>query len=486
MPASPDSHAPDLPAPSAETDPAAVVHLCIATEQVLANALPLRLLPWEHLVIVASDLQRRHPQSRLRQLLRCAEEGARERGLVPQDSVRVVDLPDTGMGWGDLLAFARRLAAQLTLDFPRHRLDVNITGGTKLMTQAFATAFGQARQVYCNTQRQALEVLDPQGLAPALALPPDLLDLDGYLHAQGYEVVAAQRPGDAAWMGGLERRRGLTLALVQEGQRLRMTPAPDNKRLLNLLHGMAASSLPARSGPGQGPRGFDPQASCRAPKTEVWCEVVAQLAAHGVAELVEWTGSDSAGSLVLRWTSEDAARYMAGGYLEEYAALSMLSLDIPQAQWAANVRLRPHDSHLPQGRDSQELDVAVAWRNRLWTLECKAGQQLHDADGKGQAILNKLDAIKVHVAGSLGEAWVLTPLPLKPDYHASILERAQHYGLRLVHGSQTLARLPALLGAALDVQPRAGSALQPMLFDLARALDAQARAARTAAHRRDA
>ena len=169
-----------------ESNPS-VVHLCIATDQILANALPLRLLPWQEVIVVASDHFRLRNAARLNQFLRWAQEEAQRRSLDPVTSVRQVDLQDTGLGWGGLLAFARSLADDMAQTHQGYAMDVNVTGGTKLMTQAFSTAFaGMARLVYCNTQGETLEVLDASGVEPPIALPADLMTLNALLSAQGY------------------------------------------------------------------------------------------------------------------------------------------------------------------------------------------------------------------------------------------------------------------------------------------------------------
>lgn len=454
----------------------AILHVCVATEQVLANALPLRLLPWQKLVVVASEHLRNKHQARLLQLLRWAEAEAERQGLVPRDCISVEELNEKDMSWGDLLGFARRLGAELTLEPGVERIDLNLTGGTKLITQALSKAMGaQAREVYCNTAAEHIEVLDPQGLAPALPLPPDLLNLTDYLHAQGYELHGTQRADDATWRAGLEQRRALTVALVLEHGRLR---AASHGRLLGQLHRMAADSLPVSSAPGRSARPFRPEAAGPAPRTDAWCEVVAQLLALKLAELVSWDGPQGRERLVLRWVDEAAARYAAGGYLEEYTALCLLALELPHAQWAANVRLRLRDGKLPEGQDHQELDLAVVWRNRLWVLECKAGQQLHTEGSAAQNTLNKLEAVKAHVGGSMGEGWLVMPMGGHETAQPGVQDRAKRYGLRLETGHKAMLRLPLTLSAALGVPLRDPSwLLGPGLPDLSAALDSAERLA---------
>jgi hypothetical protein len=440
----------------------------------LANVLPLKQLAWDQVIVIASDPFRcgsQARQARLQQLLRWAESEAHARGLSPVQAVRVVELPDTGLGWSGLLAFARRLAAELTLAHPGQAIDLNVTGGTKLMSQAFSTAFaGQARLVYCNTQGAALEVLDAEGRAPALALAPDLLNLQDYLFAQGFEVSGFQSAADAPWLAQIEQRLPLTLALVREAQRLRLTPGFKGKRLLTMLHGMAAESLPARSLH----RPFQPEYECLAPHAPVWAIMVDLLQAHGIAQVLAWETPDPEGRqpglLRLRWSSEDAARYLAGGYLEEYAFLCAHALGLPAGQIGMNVRLRLADSRLPEGHDYQELDVVIAWGNRLWVLECKAGVQVHN--GAGQDVLNKLDTLKARVGGALGEGWLLTPLPLREDFelHLPVIERARNYSIRLVNGGRELSQLPGALASALQ-RPGVAPTLGNAPADLRQALD---------------
>lgn len=462
------------------------LHLCIASEQTLANVLPLKRLPWEQVIVIASDQFRRGSQARqarLQQLLRWAESEAHQRGLSPVHAVRVLELPDTGLGWSGLLAFARRLAAELTLQHSGRAIDLNVTGGTKLMSQAFSTAFaGQARMVYCNTYGAALEVLDPEGRMPTLALAPDLLNLQDYLFAQGFEVTGFQSAADPQWLALIEQRLPLTLALVREAQRLRVTPGYKNKRLLTLLHGMAAESLPARALN----RPFQPECQCMATHTPVWAIMAGLMQTHGIAEILAWESpcDPAPGTQRLRWTSEDAARYMAGGYLEEYAFLCAHTPGLPPGQIGMNVRLRLIDSRMPEGYDYQELDVAVAWGNRLWVLECKAGVQVHN--GAGQDVLNKLDTLKARVGGALGEGWLLTPLPLREDIeqHLPVIERARNYSIRLVNGGRELSQLPGALAEALQ-RPRVDPTMGSAPSDLRQALDEAATAhyqRRAAAH----
>jgi hypothetical protein len=49
----------------------------------------------------------------------------------------------------------------------------------------------------------------------------------------------------------------------------------------------------------------------------------------------------------------------------------------------------------------------------LLVLECKTGVQI-TTEGGSQAILNRLDSLRRHVGGAMGETWLLTARRLHP------------------------------------------------------------------------
>jgi hypothetical protein len=144
----------------------------------------------------------------------------------------------------------------------------------------------------------------------------------------------------------------------------------------------------------------------------------------------------------IEFTDEAAARYLSGGWLEEYAALTMLDLGVDRAHWGVGVKIRPIDvaraaskDHAAKDKDSlNELDLAIVWRNRLLVIECKTGQQL----GKeSQEILNKIEAIRNYAAGSFGTAWLLSARYVSKD--AATVQRAKEYRIDIFEREATAA-----------------------------------------------
>ena len=82
-----------------------------------------------------------------------------------------------------------------------------------------------------------------------------------------------------------------------------------------------------------------------------------------------------------------------------------------------------------------ELDAALVWRNQLLVLECKTGVQI-STEGGSQAILNRLDSLRRHVGGALGETWLLTARRLQQGPGCAARERARAYRIRLIEPEQ--------------------------------------------------
>ena len=78
-----------------------------------------------------------------------------------------------------------------------------------------------------------------------------------------------------------------------------------------------------------------------------------------------------------------------------------------------------------------ELDAALVWRNQLLVLECKTGVQI-STEGGSQSILNRLDSLRRHVGGAMGETWLLTARRLQQGAGCAARERARAYRIRLI------------------------------------------------------
>jgi hypothetical protein len=116
------------------------------------------------------------------------------------------------------------------------------------------------------------------------------------------------------------------------------------------------------------------------------------------------------------FASEASARYAGGGWLEEWAWLTLAGLQadglIPDGHWGTNLRVDA--GHGLQEAASNELDAALVWRNQM------------------------------------GETWLLTARRLQQGTGSAARERARAYRIRLIEPAQ-LVDLRAEICAWMDI-----------------------------------
>lgn len=317
--------------------------------------------------------------------------------------------------------------AQITLirkDFPSARIVLNATGGTKMMSNGFARALGAVAEViYCDTDNDCIEYFSPQG-RPSEPLLPDLTDLQTYLLSKGVEITEclSTTPG---WMEGVRKRASLTRYLAS----LLTGSHPENgENAIGCLNLLAYFALPQKAKRGKPGKGWVP-----IQKYNFLPDRGRKIESAGLWRLLP--------DKQIEFTDEAAAQYLGGGWLEEYAALSMEKLGVSPSHWGVGVKIRPRDadSHPDTNhKELNELDLAVVWRNRLLVVECKTGMQIQE--GESQHILNKLESIRSYAGGSFAQFWVLSVrfAPL------SAVNRAKEYRIEL-YEREALALLPQLI-----------------------------------------
>ena len=97
--------------------------------------------------------------------------------------------------------------------------------------------------------------------------------------------------------------------------------------------------------------------------------------------LIRWDGAET-----VRFHSVEAARYLGGHWLEEYAWLVAEAAGLHDVRCSATVRW---ESQSGPGTPINELDLLAVHDNRLLIVECKTGQQ---AAGE-QAVATRLESL---------------------------------------------------------------------------------------------
>lgn len=380
---------------------AARIQVCIVSDQLLPNLIAALQAPRPQRVYALASERMHSGAERLRELLEA--EGV--------DCEIVPGLPD------DIAAldrWARALAQTLLHAHPGEPVALNATGGTKLMSLALVDAFRrwlpQADIVYTDTARGRLVSVTQRRETPLASV----LDLPTHLGAGGaYLIAAASDVGD--WRAQVTGRADLSHWYARFAGRL--------GGFFTQINAMANAALDGQ----QPPQLVAPEQRFRQPLRQPVLGAAERARDAGLLEL-------DADHQTVRFTSAEAAVYLRGGWLEEYAWLCADGAGIEHAgcnlhvEWDAGTRSTPDN----------ELDLVLVHGNRMLVAECKTGRFGRDSDaGVEQQVLNKLDALSRHAAGALGKTLLLSAWRLSDPARA----RAAHYRIDVLD-SEHLARLP--------------------------------------------
>ncbi|MCA1945321.1 MAG: DUF1887 family protein [Desulfovibrio sp.] len=351
------------------------IHLCIVSEQLVPNLLPV-LLPGhkpQACMLLASQAMQGQAQ-RLKDMLSV-------RGV--QTSVHSMHDTDLDTAFGQLASLEPSLAgAAVTL---------NITGGTKLMTLVayeFAREI-KARVVYVDTRNQRLIQLAPKRLETPL---PDALTVADALACAGYSVEKKHQGAVPAQL------RDLAEELIRNLSRF--------QSILPVLNHVAM----------------------RASETMVTSLETGELRKPALLEclsLFEKAGYCSVADDAVVFADDEARKLMNGGWLEVYVASVAHRLRGAGGMydWCSNAKIT--NDHGVRN----EVDLAFTSGNRLHLIECKT-QHPKSMNGKDDAPHYKIKALRDHLGGVMAKAMLCSAISLRSVDR----ERLAEYKIRVVEG----------------------------------------------------
>lgn len=352
------------------------LHVVLVSDQTLANLIPALMERPDTVILVCSDAMDRkgqchHLESLLKRqaIATHIEPGA----------------PDAGLA--GIHDYALALADRLDAAHPGTRVTLNATGGTKLMALGFIEAFRPlaSRILYTDTAHRCLETLP---IAREVVPPPqpmtDVLDVPAYLAAQGFRFAGASSD-DPAWREGAASRKAVCKHLGRH--------AADLADFIGLINALANRALERIEGTEQ-ERLAQPRQSLRNVPWGPWAEALGQCARAG---LIDW----HEGTTELDFADAEAARFLRGGWLEEYAWHTVKD----EGLFDARMSVTGHWRNDPDTRN--EFDVLATHRNQLLYIECKT-LRFWQGEGTDNDLAYKMDSLGQDVRGLFGETWLLT------------------------------------------------------------------------------
>ncbi|MBV5329720.1 MAG: DUF1887 family protein [Chlorobium sp.] len=362
------------------------VHICLISDQAIANLLPLLLeKPREAIFLVSPEMKAQG--ERLKKL-------AQPRGI----SVTIKEIPS---------AYDFKAIAGICEEIEKEVGDadsdliLNVTGGTKITALAAFQSFyfNDRRIIYLDTFNNQLLQLAPE--TTSLPVQENLVKVHDYLVAYG------MNPLPTTVLAEEKRRKGLQelaeLLINDDSLLSRLNIAIDrcgNKSShINLdLNGLGD-------------------------KAEMLAGMLMQ---SGVAE---WTSSSN-----LHIPTPSKIFFCNGGWLEEYVYWMVKELSLKGLDLAMNVRVEWDGKGKRQTEN--EFDVLFTHGNRLHLISCKTSNPERETATGSRATeaLNELDTLADRAGGLFGRAMLVSARKLSPFDR----ERAKKMRIELVDGLDVL------------------------------------------------
>lgn len=389
------------------------IHLCLISQQVLANLIPaFSDEDIEGVIAFLGDNKEKEQKITLEELL-------------ATKNIKIINefSAEDSFDYEKIAAVAETVKSFLIKNFPNHQWKINVTGGTKPMSFAVSSVFRGAKQaylIYQDSQHQLIRSIDSK-------IPnqenKSVLNEESYLAAHNFCVQkdAAQDPDELEYMQN--RKHILDNVYVRNLHQIWRLTSTLNIPASNVIDNKKQSPLKQE---------FPPQTKSKSnvkvddPCTE---RLLRKLEREG---LYSW----DANKKTITFTNREAATFLAGGWLEEYAywcaveaGIEHIGLNV-EGEWNISTK----DS---EKGSKNEFDLVLCHRNQLLVVECKSGA-LGNLE-KGQDIVNKLDALSKRIGGLYGQSMLLMKENLQNEKHQKHLKEAiktrlSDYKIQLVDG----------------------------------------------------
>lgn len=384
------------------------IHIALVSAQILPNLIPILMeRPDRVLLMVTPEMAARRLDRRLEKLLK-------EQGIGVE---LCLDVPDAGLR--EIKAYADTLADRLIEEQADAEIVLNATGGTKLMSLGFVEAFrGIATHIlYTDTAHRRIEYLpNAQASLPEPTPMGNVLDVPLYLAAQGFRFRRAASD-EISWREGVSQRKATCKFL---GKHIADSNLQTFIGAMNRLVDRALENIPGT----YEERLVAPDQAFDTVPFGIWAKALGELVRAG---LITWQD----GSPDVTFASVEAARFVRGGWLEEYAWHTVKDAG------AFDTRLSVEGVWADTQKTINEFDVLACHINQLLFIECKTPRIGPNNENE---IAYKLKSLSQDAGGLFGDTWLLSAR--QPS--DVLIERAKQARFRLI-GPDELANLRELV-----------------------------------------
>ena len=301
---------------------------------------------------------------------------------------------------------------------------INLTGGTKPMSIAMHNVFkdeDKAELIYQDSQsKRILNLYTPEKTEDNKSV----LDLPTYLSAQKFRIQSSSL-GDQDYIDHIADRRWVI-------EKVFMRNAQNIGNILKVLNATGSSVEENQ------------EATLKQSFYKDKLNRGNERPLQALEDANFFTLNRDKGEII--FTDYEAARFLSGGWLEEYAYWCAVDAGIEHIALNVEGYWEDNDTDEPA---YNEFDVVLCHHNQLRVIECKASA-FHDK-GKGQEIVNKIETLGGKAGGLFGSSLLLATARIDTEKNSKhIARRLKTYRTELIEHSD----LPNLTGKLIEWKNR--------------------------------
>ena len=344
------------------------IHICLVSQQLLANYIPVLFDKPEMVCLISTVSMEKN--------------GMKARFISMLDRLDIQyttydNMPSTDMQ--SIYEYALETSESIQEKHPNAELILNITGGTKLMSQGFSEVMnGDAKLIYTDTQHHRLEYIGAKNNKPPRTLP-SVLGIQDYLKAYGANYKQSLSDQND-WQEKILQRKNLTKYLGQNAESL--------SNLIGNINYLVSKALSDNGNEIEKPV----QYLNKHPLGD-WHIALQKMQQ---SRLLEWDKDTE-----IRFIDVEAARYLGGIWLEEY--VYHIAKDEQPQEVSSGVKVSWDHSR----KTHNELDLVLVHNNRMLIIECKT-MRFGNNQQKDSDVLYKIDSLGDDLKGLYGELWLVS------------------------------------------------------------------------------
>ncbi len=379
-------------------------HICIVSDQRLANVIPiLQLQPTQVTLVVSEDMRLISTQLKAFLSIYSPITYVTERFGLSTDSLEAIQ------------EYCLTLISEIKDKEPNSQIIYNVTGGSKLMAigfMQFSSDFDNI--IYTDTSSHHILMIKNSPSSKIKML--SVLEIRGYFKAQG-KTVRTIKSDVASQLDTIKTRRKLTNYLAKHAESLDNFIGELNQKIKGAVtennnHIVINTPLQNFNQPIKGKK----------------YELLKLFKEH---DLIQWDESNPQNFYLHR---KDTIRYLTGEWLEEYAYFCAVDSGSDHVGWSVAFT----DDSNPKADIRNELDVVVLHNNVILIIECKTMKFGRDAN-KDSSTIYQMDSIKKG-AGTFAKSVLLSARALdhetKAGKQVAVEARARSAAIEPVVGIQ--------------------------------------------------